>query len=147
MEARTSCGSLSKTVVKIYRDQLRDAPFDHLSDYTPDFVAFMEGERRLFPADEQELYFISLFSPFTAGYEKQVAWRQAREADRPNHAQLGAQLERGSRDLARLGRADEAGAVEAFAPDEPPRGRRRLSSKLLRNHNVAGYEDAWPHTP
>jgi hypothetical protein len=68
-----------ETVVKIYRDQLRDAPFDHLSDYTADFVAFMEGERRLFPADEQELYFISAVFAFYGRIRENVETSIERE--------------------------------------------------------------------
>lgn len=45
-----------ETIIKQYRDQLKDKPFPGLSDYAKDFIRFLKTARRLFPIEEQKKY-------------------------------------------------------------------------------------------
>lgn len=43
-----------ETIIKQYRNQLKDKPFPRLSDYAKDFIRFLKTEKRLFPAEDQK---------------------------------------------------------------------------------------------
>jgi hypothetical protein len=44
-------------VIKLYRDGLGTKSFPTLSDYTDDFLKFLQNSRSLFPSDLQESWF------------------------------------------------------------------------------------------
>jgi hypothetical protein len=56
-----------ETLIKMYRDQLGSQPLATLSSYTDDFIKFLEGNRKLFPDEEQTFYFTNVTGDFFAG--------------------------------------------------------------------------------
>ena len=53
-----------ETIIKVYRAKLGRRAFAHLEDYANDFLAFLSGNRTLFPAADQEDYFKMVVSGF-----------------------------------------------------------------------------------
>lgn len=45
-----------ETIIKVYRNKLKDKKFDKLEEYAMDFINFLEKERTLFPKEVQERY-------------------------------------------------------------------------------------------
>ena len=54
----TIMGMPWETVIKTYRDRLGRKSFPRLNEYASDFLKFLESALDLFPADQQEKYFL-----------------------------------------------------------------------------------------
>jgi hypothetical protein len=53
-----------ETIIKTYRKRLGRRSFAHLEDYAADFLRFLNGNRLLFPASDQQNYFKGLVGAF-----------------------------------------------------------------------------------
>lgn len=71
-----------ETAIKAYRKRLGGRCFPHLENYADDFLSFLNGNRQLFPPDDQQQYFKALVSAFYHRVDEDIRDRVKKQIEK-----------------------------------------------------------------